>query len=188
MPFWELFIIAVGLSMDAFAVALGKGLQMPRLAYRRMLVIAFFFGVFQALMPVIGWFLGDRFATYIADFDHWVAFILLVLIGANMIRESLSNREEKEVEHEKPFDLKEMLLLSIATSIDALAVGISFGLLEVNIALSATVIGITTFLISVGGVFIGFKFGIKYRKYAEIAGGIILICVGIKILIEHLFF
>ena len=188
MPFWELFLIAVGLSMDAFAVALGKGLQMPKLAYRRMLVIAFFFGLFQALMPVIGWFLGDRFSSVIADYDHWVAFILLVLIGANMIRESLSSKEEEDTEYEKPFDLKEMILLSIATSIDALAVGISFGVLEVNIAVSAAVIGITTFLISAGGVFIGFKFGIRYRKYAEIAGGIILICVGIKILVEHLFF
>lgn len=186
MPFWELLIIAVGLSMDAFAVALGKGLQMPRLAYRRMIIIALFFGVFQALMPIFGWFLGDRFASYISAYDHWVAFILLFLIGANMIRESLSHKEEEE--SDKPFDLKEMLLLSLATSIDALAVGISFGVLEVNIALSAAVIGITTFIISVGGVFIGFKFGIRYRKYAEIAGGIILICVGIKILIEHLFF
>ncbi len=188
MPFWELLIVAVGLSMDAFAVALGKGLQMPRLAYRRMLVIAFFFGLFQALMPVIGWFLGDRFASYISAYDHWVAFVLLLLIGVNMIRESLTHKEDQEAEHEKPFNLKEMLLLSLATSIDALAVGSSFGVLGVNIVHSAAGIGFTTFLISAGGVFVGFKFGLKYRRYAEIAGGIILICVGIKILIEHLFF
>ncbi|MDD7402650.1 MAG: manganese efflux pump MntP family protein [Butyribacter sp.] len=182
----ELFLIAVGLSMDAFAVSICKGLGMTKFRAGNATVIALFFGGFQALMPLIGWFLGSRFQKYIVNFDHWVAFGLLVFIGVQMIIES--RKEEEEVtENGDVLKIKELFLLAIATSIDALAIGITFALLPgTNIWLSILLIGITTFVISFGGVGIGFFFGNKYEKKAQVAGGIILIALGIKILLEHL--
>lgn len=182
----ELLLIAVGLSMDAFAVSVCKGLSMTKLNMKHATVIAFFFGGFQAMMPLFGWFLGSRFQKYIVNFDHWIAFALLVFIGGQMILESL--KEETQVEERGDIlKIKQLFLLAIATSIDALAVGITFALLPgTNIWLSVTMIGITTFLLSLGGVAIGFRFGSRYEKKAQIAGGTILVILGIKILLEHL--
>lgn len=177
-------MIAVGLSMDAFAVAICKGLKMQKLNYRQTALIAFFFGGFQALMPLIGWFLGSRFEAYITEFDHWIAFALLLIIGGNMIFEAVKGGEE-ESESDK-FSIKELFALAIATSIDALAVGITFAFLKADIIMSVSIIGITTFLLSALGVFIGHRFGAKYKNRAEIAGGVILILIGLKILLEHL--
>ncbi len=188
MPFWELFAVAIGLSMDAFAVALGKGLQMRRLSYKKALYISFSFGLFQALMPFFGWLLGSRFAAYISSIDHWIAFVLLSIIGGNMIREGLSDKAKEEVIDDVKLDIKEMIMLSVATSIDALAVGISFGLLNVDVAFSCATIGLTTFVISGAGVLLGHKFGVRFKSKAEVFGGVTLILVGLKILIEHLFF
>ena len=185
----ELFLIGVGLSMDAFAVSICKGLNMRKMNYRQATLIALFFGGFQAFMPFLGWSLGRHFEHYIVSVDHWIAFILLTIIGANMIKEALSKDEDEEIEcgdcHEK-LDLKELVMLAIATSIDALAVGITFAFLRVNILPAITLIGITTFIISFAGIYIGHYFGSKYEKKAELAGGIILICIGLKILFEHL--
>ena len=184
----ELFLIGVGLSMDAFAVAICKGLNMRKMNYKQATVIALFFGGFQAFMPFLGWSLGRFFEHYIVSFDHWIAFILLAIIGGNMIKEALSD-EEEEIEcgscHDT-LDLKELLMLAIATSIDALAVGVTFAFLRVKILPAITLIGITTFIISFAGVNIGHRFGSKYEQKAELAGGIILICIGLKILLEHL--
>ena len=187
MAFWELMAIAVGLSMDAFAVSLGKGLHMPRLNQKKLLVIALLFGLFQAGMPVIGWFLGSRFASYIENFDHWVAFGLLLIIGINMIREAILDKDQEPSEQDDSLEIRNLLLLSVATSIDALAVGISFGVLGADIVFSAAVIGLVTFLISACGVWIGHSFGVRFKSKAEIIGGVILILVGVKILLEHLF-
>ena len=178
----ELLSIGVGLAMDAFAVAVGKGLSMKRLSLKNAGLVGFYFGFFQALMPVIGYFLGIGFKDYITSIDHWVAFILLGLIGANMIKEAFG--DEENVDDDLSF--KTMLILAIATSIDALAVGITFAFLQVNILYAALIIGVTTFVISVIGVKIGHVFGLKYKSKAEIAGGIILISMGCKILLEHL--
>lgn len=178
----ELISIGVGLAMDAFAVAVGKGLSMKRLSLKNAGVIGFYFGFFQALMPIIGYFLGIGFKEYITSIDHWVAFILLGLIGANMIKEAFG--DEEEVDDDLSF--KTMLILAIATSIDALAVGITFAFLHVNIGYAALIIGVTTFVISVLGVKIGHVFGLRYKSKAEIAGGLILIVMGCKILLEHL--
>ncbi len=178
----ELLSIGVGLAMDAFAVAVGKGLSMKRLSLKNAGLVGFYFGFFQALMPVIGYFLGIGFKDYITSIDHWVAFILLGLIGANMIKEAFG--DEEDVNDDLSF--KTMLILAIATSIDALAVGITFAFLQVNILYAALIIGVTTFVISVIGVKIGHVFGLKYKSKAEIAGGIILIAMGCKILLEHL--
>ena len=178
----ELLSIGVGLAMDAFAVAVGKGLSMKRLSLKNAGLVGFYFGFFQALMPVIGYFLGIGFKDYITSIDHWVAFILLGLIGANMIKEAFG--DEEDVNDDLSF--KTMLILAIATSIDALAVGITFAFLQVNILYAALIIGVTTFVISVIGVKIGHVFGLKYKSKAEIAGGIILISMGCKILLEHL--
>ena len=184
MGFLELLLLGVGLSMDAFAVAICKGLKMPKLNYKQTALIALFFGGFQALMPLIGWLLGTRFEKYITDFDHWIAFILLVLIGSNMIKESFSKGEEHT---DASFAFKTMLLMAIATSIDALAVGVTFGLLpDVNIIAAITLIGSTTFILSGVGLKVGNVFGLRYKSKAELAGGIILILIGIKILLEHL--
>ena len=185
MGFLELFLIGVGLSMDAFAVAVCKGLCMKRINRAHALVIALFFGGFQALMPTLGWILGTQFERYIVSFDHWIAFALLAFIGGKMIREAI----HEDVEEEKctyGLDLKELLLLAIATSIDALAVGITFAFLRVSILPAASLIGITTFLLSLAGVVIGNRFGSRYKKKAEICGGVILILIGTKILLEHL--
>ena len=188
MGFIEFFLTGIGLSMDAFAVAICKGLGMRKVNYRQMLLIALFFGGFQALMPLLGWLLGRQFEQYITSVDHWIAFALLVLIGANMLREARKGDDTTDAEtvYDAPLPLGQLLLMAIATSIDALAVGISFAFLGVNIWLAIAIIGTTTFLISAAGVFIGNRFGNRYEKRATIAGGIILILLGVKILLEHL--
>lgn len=183
----ELFLIAVGLSMDAFAVSVCKGLAMERCTWRRACMVGAYFGFFQALMPTAGYILGVQFKNAITSIDHWIAFALLVLIGANMIREALGEEEECECsEEDAALDVRTMLGLSVATSIDALAVGVTFAFLQVAIVPSVCFIGATTFVISVVGVKVGNVFGSRYRKRAEIIGGVILVFLGVKILIEHL--
>ena len=184
MSYLELFVIAVGLSMDAFAVSICKGLSVRRLKPRHNLICGLYFGGFQALMPLIGWLLGIRFESIIKSVDHWIAFGLLVLIGANMIREAFGKEETVNAS----FSPAAMLPLAVATSIDALAVGVTFAFLDVNIWLAITLIGVITFVISAAGVKIGNVFGTRFQSKAELAGGVILILLGIKILIEHLFF
>lgn len=179
----ELFILAVGLSMDAFAVSVCKGLALNKITVKNAAIVGMWFGGFQALMPAIGYFLGVQFKDYITSIDHWIAFILLCLIGVNMIKESFSKDEEGE---DASLGIKTMLLLAIATSIDALAVGVTFAFLNVNILYAVIFIGITTFALSMAGVKIGNVFGMKYKSKAEIVGGSILILLGIKILLEHL--
>ena len=185
MGLLELFILAVGLSMDAFAVAVCQGLCMPELNLRYAAVIALFFGGFQALMPALGYLLGSQFESMITQIDHWIAFVLLGIIGSSMIKES---REDEEEEVSASFDVKTMLALAVATSIDALAVGVTFAFLHVNIVWAVTFIGCTTFVLSAIGVKAGNVFGMKYKSRAELAGGVILILMGIKILLEHLGF
>ena len=184
MTFIELLLIAVGLSMDAFSVSICKGLTTKTFSWRMALICGLWFGLFQALMPIIGYFLGAQFQELIEAYDHWIAFGLLALIGANMIREALSKKEEESTNG--ALDVKTMLLLAIATSIDALAVGVSFACIQVELWSSVAVIGLTTFLFSVLGVKIGNVFGSRYEKSAGIVGGIILILIGLKILLEHL--
>lgn len=188
MGFIELFVVGAGLSMDAFAASVCKGLCMRRVVWRQALVIAVLFGGFQALMPIIGWALGASFAGIIEPLDHWVAFVLLTLIGARMLWEAFHEQpEEVDCSTVGPkLDLRELLMLAVATSIDALAVGVTLAFLGVNIALAATVIGITTFAFSLAGVAIGSRFGARFERAATIAGGIILILIGTKILLEHL--
>ena len=183
MGIGELFILAVGLSMDAFAVSVCKGLAMPKITVKKAAVVGIWFGGFQALMPALGYLLGSQFKDSITAIDHWIAFILLGIIGGNMIREACSGECENESDS---LDIKTMFLLAVATSIDALAVGITFAFLKVNIAAAVSFIGITTFIISAAGVKIGNIFGTKYKSKAELAGGIILILLGLKILLEHL--
>ena len=183
MGLLELFLIAVGLSMDAFAVSLCKGLSTQELRPKHYLTIGLWFGGFQALMPTIGYILGSTFESYITAFDHWAVFILLTIIGANMIRESLSDEEEAS---DASFGFKTMLPLAVATSIDALATGVTFVMTETNIWLAIAITGVTTFLFSAVGLKIGNIFGSKYKSKAELIGGIILVLMGIKILIEHL--
>lgn len=185
MGFIELFLIAVGLSMDAFAVAVCKGLSVQKLGWKHYLAVGLWFGGFQALMPSVGYLLGTTFEKYITSVDHWVAFVLLCLIGGNMLKEGFSKEEEKEAD--ASFGFKSMLLLAVATSIDALAVGITLALLpEVNIFSAVGLIGATTFVLSALGLKVGNIFGLKYKSKAEVAGGIILILMGLKILLEHL--
>lgn len=186
MSFLELLLIGVGLSMDAFAVAICQGLSMPRLNWRRAGVIALFFGGFQAAMPMLGWALGSRFAMYIQELDHWVAFVLLGLIGGNMVREALGPEEAETACASGRLDLRQLFLMAVATSIDALAVGVTFAFLEVPILPAASVIGITTFCLSLAGVAVGNFFGARYKRRAELSGGVILILLGVKILLEHL--
>lgn len=190
MSLSELFIIAVGLSMDAFAVAICKGLSVQKAKINHMAITGLYFGIFQAGMPLIGYFVGKQFSSYITRFDHWIAFILLGLIGANMIREALSKEEEEDEKccnANSPFGFRAMLPMAIATSIDALAVGVSFALLpDVRIVPAVSFIGITTFAFSFAGVKIGNVFGAKFKSKAELAGGVILILMGLKILLEHL--
>ncbi len=183
MGIGEMLLLAVGLSMDAFAVAICKGLAMEKLDGKKMALVGLWFGGFQALMPTLGWLLGTTFEQYITSIDHWVAFALLTLIGANMIREALSKDEEKD---SGSLAFRVMLLLAIATSIDALAVGVTFAFLQVNVWLAVCLIGVTTFLLSCAGVKVGHVFGEKYKSKAEFIGGAILILLGIKILLEHL--
>ena len=187
MGFAELFLIGIGLSMDAFAVSICKGLGMKKVNKVHCGVIALFFGGFQALMPVIGWVLGRQFESYITSVDHWIAFLLLAVIGGKMILEARKEEEDVTVcPEDARLDLKELLLLAIATSIDALAVGVTFAFLNVEILPAVTIIGVTTFVLSAAGVFIGNVFGSRYQKGAELAGGIILVLIGVKILLEHL--
>ena len=187
MGLLELFLIAVGLSMDAFAVAVCQGLCMPKLNLRHGAVIALFFGGFQALMPLLGWVLGSQFASYIQNIDHWVAFVLLALIGGNMIREAMSPEDEETAcAVDYWLDYKQLFLMAIATSIDALAVGVTFAFLRVKIVPAVTLIGCTTFCLSLVGVVVGNFFGARYKRRAELTGGIILVLLGLKILLEHL--
>ena len=181
MSLLELLLIAVGLSMDAFAVSVCKGLSLRGLRPKHAVLVGLYFGGFQALMPVIGWLLGYRFERFITRFDHWIAFVLLTAIGVSMIRET-----KKAEELNDDLSFRTMLLLAVATSIDALAVGITFAFLSVRILPAACLIGLTTFLLSALGVYIGHIFGLKYKAKAELAGGIILIGIGLKILLEHL--
>ena len=184
MSFVEILLIAIGLSMDAFSVSVCKGLATKRFSWKMALTCGLWFGFFQALMPLIGYFLGSQFERYITAVDHWIAFGLLFLIGANMIREALSKKEEGA--DNGSLDFKTMFLLAVATRIDALAVGVSFACVQVGIWSSVLIIGVTTFLFSVIGVKIGNVFGSKFEKSAGILGGIILILIGLKILLEHL--
>lgn len=185
MGFLELFLIAIGLSMDAFAVSVCKGLATQKLKKKHFVIIGLWFGGFQGLMPLIGYLLGSTFEKYITPFDHWVAFVLLGAIGLNMLKEGLS--KEKEEECSACFAFKTMLVMAVATSIDALAIGISFAILpDVNILAAISFIGVVTFILSGVGLKIGNIFGAKYKSRAEIAGGSILILMGIKILLEHL--
>nr|WP_294493182.1 manganese efflux pump MntP family protein [uncultured Mediterraneibacter sp.] len=183
MGLLELFILAVGLSMDAFAVSVCKGLAMPKISVRKAAVVGVWFGGFQALMPALGYVLGYQFRERITAVDHWIAFVLLCIIGANMIKEACSKDEENE---DDCLDVRTMFLLAVATSIDALAVGITFAFLDVHIIAAVSFIGVTTFIISAAGVKIGNVFGTRYKAKAEFAGGAILIILGFKILLEHL--
>ena len=183
MGILELFLIAIGLAMDAFAVSVCKGLSFKEMSCKKAVMVGVYFGVFQALMPAIGYFLGTTFESLVTQIDHWIAFVLLGIIGINMLREAF-NKENEEANDR--VDFKTMLVLAIATSIDALAVGITFAFLKVNVLLATLLIGIITFGLSVIGVKLGNKFGDKYEKKAEVTGGIILILMGLKILLEHL--
>ena len=184
MSILEILLLGIGLSMDAFAVSICKGLSTKRLQAKHYLIIGAWFGGFQALMPTIGYFLGSAFEQYITAFDHWIAFVLLAAIGAGMIKESLSKEES---DGNDSFSFKTMLLLALATSIDALAVGVTFALLpDVNVPLAVSLIGVTTFLCSAAGLKVGNVFGLRYKSRAEFAGGLILILIGLKILLEHL--
>lgn len=186
MSIWELLLLAVGLSMDAFAVSVCKGLATPHASWKEGAICGAWFGGFQGLMPTLGFFLGSLFAQTIERFDHWVAFILLALIGANMLREAFSKEEEEESAC-SDYSFKTMLLMAIATSIDALAVGISLAMAgSVNIFYAAGIIALTTFVLSAIGVKVGSVFGDRFEKKAEVVGGIILIFLGVKILLEHL--
>ena len=182
MGLWELLAIAVGLSMDALAVSVCKGLSVRRVQVRHALTCGEYFGGFQALMPLVGWLLGVRFQAMIANVDHWIAFVLLVLIGGNMIKES----REEDACVDGSFTFRAMMPLALATSIDALAVGVTFAFLGVEILPAVCVIGMTTLVLSTAGVWLGARFGARWRDRAELAGGIILILMGSKILVEHL--
>ena len=183
MDLITLLTLAVGLSMDAFAVSICKGLAMRKASFGKCTIIGLWFGGFQALMPTLGFFLGTQFKDQITSIDHWIAFVLLGVMGTNMIKESRSNEDE---EADASLDFREMFMLAVATSIDALAVGITFAFLNVHIIPAASIIGVCTFMISFAGVKIGNIFGTKYKSGAELAGGIILILLGAKILFEHL--
>ena len=179
----EILLIGIGLAMDAFAVSICKGLSMKSMNWKKAIIVGLYFGIFQALMPVLGYFLGATFESLVTKIDHWIAFALLTFIGINMLREAFGNEQEN---YNDSVDFKTMVILAIATSVDALAVGITFAFLKVNMLLAAIIIGIVTFVICVIGVKIGNKFGNKYERKAEIVGGLILILMGIKTLLEHL--
>ena len=186
--FVELFLLSVGLSMDAFAVSVCKGLGMRKLDKKQALIIGLYFGGFQALMPLIGWLLGSQFQQYITSIDHWIAFILLGFIGGKMMVEAVRewNEEETVEVMDAPIDHKNMFVLAVATSIDALAVGITFAFLNTPIIEAITIIGITTMVLSIIGVIVGNFFGSRYKSKAEFIGGLILVLLGLKILLEHL--
>lgn len=183
MSLIEIILISISLAMDAFAVSVCKGLSMKKMNWKKAVIIGLYFGIFQALMPMIGYFLGVGFESMVVCIDHWIAFILLSFIGIGMIKESFSNDDSNINDN---ISFKTMIILAIATSIDALAVGITFAFLDVNIILAFSLIGIITFILSIIGVKIGNKFGNKYESKAELAGGLILILIGLKILLEHL--
>ena len=192
MGILEIFFTGIGLSMDALAVSVCKGLSIKKLRFNTAFMIAFFFGIFQAAMPLIGWLLGIRFKQYIETFDHWIAFGLLLFIGGKMLADSFKN-DDPEVSktnscNESKINIKELTVLAVATSIDALAVGIAMACLEggINIFATISVIGVTTFVLCLIGVFAGNRFGNHLEKNASIAGGTILILIGIKVLLEHL--
>ena len=187
MSFVELLLFGIGLSMDAFAVSICKGLSVRKLRPKHAITVGLWFGGFQALMPLIGYLLGKQFEWLITSIDHWIAFILLVCIGGKMVVEAVRDRDHEVVgKKDQPLDHKEMFLLAVATSIDALAVGITFALLDTPIIEAIVIIGCTTFVLSIVGVIVGNFFGTRYKKKAEIIGGIILILIGLKILLEHL--
>lgn len=191
MQFWEILLIAIALSMDAFAVSVCKGLSVEKIKPKHLLIAGAYFGGFQALMPLIGYFLGTSFQSLIESVDHWIAFGLLAIIGINMIRESRGGDDECGEcgcgeNQDALFGFRAMLPLAVATSIDALTVGITFAFLKVNIIFAVVSIGITTFILSALGVRLGKGFGEKYKSKAELAGGIVLILMGLKILLEHL--
>lgn len=179
----ELLLLSIGLGMDAFAVAICKGMSMKKMDWKKAFIIGLYFGGFQAIMPVIGYFLGSTFENIITNFDHWVAFLLLTIIGGNMIKDSFSKESDSFCDD---VNFKTMIVLAIATSIDALAVGITFAFLKVNLILAISLIGIITFILSIIGTKVGNRFGDKYENKAEFIGGIILILLGLKILLEHL--
>lgn len=183
MNLYEIILISIGLAMDAFAVSICKGLSMKKINWKSTLIIAIYFGLFQAIMPVFGYLLGSSFSVIVQKLDHWIAFILLAIIGGNMIKESKDDEAEKRNDK---VDFKTMIILAIATSIDALAVGVTFAFFKVKIILSISIIGLITFILSFVGVIIGNKFGDKFQNKAEFTGGIILIFIGLKILLEHL--
>lgn len=184
MSFLDIFLIGVALSMDAFAVSVCKGLSVKKAGVKHVLTVGVYFGGFQALMPLLGFLLGYKFESFITNIDHWIAFVLLAIIGGNMIREALG-KDEDDKENDD-FSFRAMLPLAVATSIDALAVGISFAFLGVDIVTAALLIGATTFVLSGAGIFVGNIFGSKYKSKAELAGGIVLILIGAKMLLEHL--
>lgn len=186
--FIELLLMGIGLAMDAFAVSICKGLAMRKVNKKQAIVIGLFFGGFQALMPFIGWVLGSQFESYITSIDHWIAFGLLGFIGGKMIVEAVKPEEEQvEIDRmDPPLDIKEMFILAVATSIDALAIGITFAFLKYPIVEAISIIGIVTFFISIGGVYVGNFFGNKYKNKAELAGGLILVLLGLRILLSHL--
>ncbi len=192
MGFAELFILAVGLSMDAFAVAVCKGLSLRRAGWKEAGIVGLYFGIFQAGMPLIGYFLGIQFEGFIKEYDHWISFILLSFIGVSMLWEALHKEkasgtpDKTDKKNTDSLGFRVMLLLALATSIDALTVGVTFAFLQVNIIWAVALIGVTTLLLSMAGVKIGNVFGAKYKAPAEAAGGIILILLGVKILLEHL--
>jgi putative Mn2+ efflux pump MntP len=185
MPLWSLFLIALGVSADAFAVALGKGLHMRRLNYRHAVIIAVTFAVFQVVMPLLGWFVGTQFHQFITEVDHWVAFGLLVLIGGKMLWDAIRGGDLDD-DDDGRLRVRQLLLLALATSIDALAVGISFAFLDVVIVEAIMVIGVTTLVLTFLGVLVGHRAGLRFRGPAEIVGGVILILIGVKILFDHL--
>ncbi len=185
----ELFLTAAGLSMDAFAVSIAKGLGMRRVNYRHALVIALFFGGFQALMPCIGWALGSQFASVVTPIDHWVAFVLLAFIGGKMLVDAVRGEEEEPAEgagDEERLDFRQLVILAIATSIDALAVGITFAFLQVNIIFAVSCIGVVTFVLCFCGVIVGNQFGARWERPSQIAGGVVLVLIGLRILLNHL--
>lgn len=183
MGILEIVVIGISLAMDAFAVSICKGLSMKKMNWKKGIIIALYFGIFQALMPVLGYLLGSSFATLVEKVDHWIAFGLLAIIGINMIKESRDDEEEKRNDD---VGFKTMVVLAIATSIDALAIGVTFTFLKVNLLIAIALIGAITFVISLLGVLIGNKFGDKLQNKAELIGGVVLIVIGLKILLEHL--
>ena len=182
----DLLLIGAGLSMDAFAVAICKGLAMPKLNMKQACMIALFFGGFQALMPALGWALGTQFAGFVSSFSHWIVFALLVFIGGKMLWDVFRSDDEEGQAGDEEFrlDAKELLLLAVATSIDALAVGVTFAFLQVDIVWSVSVVGLTTFLLSLAGVAVGHAFGSRYERPAQIVGGVVLMGIGVKMLLE----